>query len=311
MERDDPRHPIQIVARRTGLTADVIRVWERRYGAVAPRRTGTNRRLYSDRDVERLLLLRRATLAGRSIGTVAAMSDRDLAAVVDADRRAATEIHGPAEGGPAAPHLRAALTAVHDLDAPRVRAALHAAAVELGTPSLLQEVLAPLLVALGEAWRAGEIHVRHEHLASSLVRSLLDGVLDALGRSLGGPEIVVATPPGDAHELGALMVAVIAAAEGWRVTNLGSDVPLEDVAGAATARGARALAMSVVYRAGDPALAEGLRALRRSMPRDVTILVGGRAAASYDAVLREIGAEVPGDLAGARAALARLRDERP
>ena len=65
------KHPIQIVARRTGLTPDVIRVWERRYEAVLPRRTSTNRRLYSDRDVERLQLLRRATLAGRRIGDVA------------------------------------------------------------------------------------------------------------------------------------------------------------------------------------------------------------------------------------------------
>ncbi len=74
----EPKHPIQVVVRRTGLTADVIRVWERRYDAVRPQRSDTNRRLYSDDDVERLRLLRKATLSGRRIGDVARYSDDEL-----------------------------------------------------------------------------------------------------------------------------------------------------------------------------------------------------------------------------------------
>ena len=86
--KDTPIHPIQTVARRTGLTADVIRAWERRYRAVVPQRSETRRRLYSESDVERLLLLRRATLAGRRIGDVANMSTDELAPLVAADETA-------------------------------------------------------------------------------------------------------------------------------------------------------------------------------------------------------------------------------
>src|SRR3954453_10877138 len=80
-----PRHPIGVVARRTGLKPDLIRAWERRYGAVAPGRTETRRRFYSDEDVERLLLLRRAVSSGRGISQVAGLSNPELEALIEAE----------------------------------------------------------------------------------------------------------------------------------------------------------------------------------------------------------------------------------
>ena len=79
------RHPIQIVVRRTGLTADVLRAWERRYTAVEPARSSSGRRLYTDDDIERLRLLKRATDAGRSIGQVATLATDALTAMVRDD----------------------------------------------------------------------------------------------------------------------------------------------------------------------------------------------------------------------------------
>ena len=85
-------HPIQVVARRTGLTADVIRVWERRYGVVTPERASNSRRLYSDSDVEKLIMLRRATSAGRRIGDVASLPLNKLRELVDKDESAAARL---------------------------------------------------------------------------------------------------------------------------------------------------------------------------------------------------------------------------
>lgn len=311
-----PRHPIQVVARRTGLSADVIRVWERRYRAVSPRRTGTNRRLYSDADVERLVLLRRATLAGRAIGSVAHVSLAELLALVEGDEVAASKAPRRPDAGvrraEAAPTiLESALSAVRELDAVRLRAVLNVAAVDLGAPALLEQVLAPLLDAVGEAWRCGTLRIHQEHLASALVRSLLEAALAAHTRGFDGPELLVATPAGDAHELGALMIAVLAAAEGWRVTYLGGSLPLDELAAAARARGSRAVALSIVFRAGDPDLVEELRDLRRALPGHAALLVGGRAAGSYAAVLSEIGAAMPANFAAVREELARLRTAKP
>src|SRR5690349_22752223 len=83
------RHPIGVVARRTGLKPDLIRAWERRYGAVAPGRTETRRRFYSDEDIERLLLLRRVVSSGRGISQVAGLSNPELEALIEADPAAA------------------------------------------------------------------------------------------------------------------------------------------------------------------------------------------------------------------------------
>src|SRR5918999_1092269 len=75
-------HPIGVVTRRTGLSPDLLRAWEKRYDVVKPARSGGGRRLYSDADIERLRLLYRATLAGRGIGQVATLSTPALAALV-------------------------------------------------------------------------------------------------------------------------------------------------------------------------------------------------------------------------------------
>ena len=81
----EPRHPMKIVVRRSGLTPHVIRVWERRYGAVIPLRTPTNRRLYSDADIERLRVLRHLTHAGHSISHIAQLPMEQLQSLVRAD----------------------------------------------------------------------------------------------------------------------------------------------------------------------------------------------------------------------------------
>jgi DNA-binding transcriptional MerR regulator/methylmalonyl-CoA mutase cobalamin-binding subunit len=292
---DEPRHPIQVVARRTGLTADVIRAWERRHGAVSPDRSPTSRRLYSDADVERLLLLRRATLVGRRIGDVAHLAVQDLRGLVDADEAATAR--APQTGPPqvsdspvAQRHLTACLDALRELEASRLEAALSAAAYTLPTPVLIEKVLAPLMRRVGDAWSEGSVGIGHEHLATVLVRSLLSTLRSAHSTPDSGPELLATTPIGQRHELGALMAAVIAASLGWRVAYLGPEIPAEEIAAVAEQRKARAIALSIVYPSDDPRVEDELRRLRHRLAPDTAILVGGPAVPAYERALREIGA---------------------
>lgn len=312
-EGERPGHPIQVVARRTGLSADVIRVWERRHGAVSPSRSSTNRRLYSEEDLERLMLLRRATLAGRSIGQVAQLDADELASLVRADEAALKQVPGPrrsfagvAPGRPPTDYL----DALRNLDAARLKSALRTAAVDLGTPALIEQILVPLMTAVGEEWHRGALGIRHEHLAASLVRSLLEEIRESRSPTLGGPDIVIATPQGERHEIGALMVAAIAAVEGFDVTYLGSDLPLEETAATAAARDAAVLALSIVQGGRDAGLEQELRKLRRDLPVSTVIMAGGPAAANYETTLRDIDAILVPDLASFRAELKRIRADR-
>jgi len=290
----EPRHPIKVVARRTGLSPDVLRVWEKRYGAVSPKRVDTGRRLYSDGDVDRLLLLRRATLGGRRIGQVAGLPTDELEELVLTDEAAMAAAPRPAgapkaAAGGTSPHLDASLDAVLRLDARALESAVSGAAVSLSTPALMEQVLVPLLHTIGEQWRVGTARVANEHLATAVTRSLLGRLRVATEAENGAPELIVTTPAGQQHELGALMAAMTAASEGWRVTYLGPNLPAEEIAAAAAQRKARAVALSVVYPADDPRVADELRRLRDLMSPGISILVGGSGAEHYAHILDDAG----------------------
>src|SRR5918999_1138203 len=96
-EPDIARHPIGVVADRTGLSPDLLRGWERRYRAVEPSRSADGQRTYSDADIERLRLLRLATAAGRSIRQVARLASDELAQLVREDRAAREQVQRRAE----------------------------------------------------------------------------------------------------------------------------------------------------------------------------------------------------------------------
>jgi DNA-binding transcriptional MerR regulator/methylmalonyl-CoA mutase cobalamin-binding subunit len=305
-------HSIKLVARRTGLSAHVIRVWERRYGVVTPSRTGTNRRRYSDSEVERLELLRRLTEAGHSIGTVATLPTEKLRELAppatttgqSRDAAATPVTAGSAEG---TGFLDECLSTVKALDARGLEATLDRAAVALGNQGLLLRVIAPLARAIGERWRDGTITSAHEHFASAVIRTFLGHAAKPFAEADGAPVLVVATPAGQLHELGALLVGATAANLGWRVTYLGPALPAAEIAGAARQSRARAVALSLVYPADDPRLDGELTRLRELLPDDVTLLAGGRATPAYRVTLERIGATVVDDLKALAEALDGLR----
>ncbi len=304
-----PLHPIQVVARRTGLSPDVIRAWERRYQVVAPQRSRTARRLYSDEEVARLCLLRQATESGRRIGDVARLSLAALEALVRGDQGSAVPtavLSGELPSATAA-HVSACMTAVQRLDPAALETALAHAARSLSIPLLLRDVIGALMMEIGERWRDGGLRPCHEHMATTQIRFFLGNLLLHSAMTGTGPILLVATPARQRHELGALIVAVTAAQAGWTPLYLGADIPSDEIAFAVAAREAAAVALSVSYPADDPRLPDALRRLRRQLPDRVVLLVGGAAAAGYHPVLAEIGALQPHDLATLRLELDRIR----
>jgi len=305
------RHSIGLVSRRTGLKPDVIRAWERRYGAIEPGRTPTNRRYYTDEQLERLTLLREATLAGRQIGQVAQLETEELRRLVAEDQVAMSRFPRPSQPVSdlaAESHLAACLSAVKSLDAQELQLQLERSALELSQPQLLQEVLVPLVHTIGQDWERGTMRVAHEHLASSVVRTFLSNLRRSAVPSATAPAIVIATPSRQIHELGALLAAVTASSEGWRIFYLGPDSPSEEVAALAIMKGAKAIALSIVYPSDDPYLGSDLKQLRRLVGDKVLLLAGGRAAESYGESLQEISATLVSDMGTLREQLRTQRE---
>jgi len=303
----DKRHPIQVVARRTGLSADVLRAWEKRYGILKPARSEGGRRLYSDDDIEYLRLLRRATGAGRNVGQLVELSHAALEAVVREDEAAA--VATPSAGREAAPADAAvtrAMEAMTALDGRTLESVLRRAMIESEAAGFLDLIVVPLLVRIGNQWREGQVSPAHEHLASRVIRAILDDFTATFVPRADAPRLISATPQGQRHEFGAMLVAATAAAAGWRVTHLGADLPAAAIADAARQTDAAVVALSIVHPADDPLLPAELRALRAALAPDVVLVIGGAGAGSYGRVLRETRATLVADLAGLRSTLMSL-----
>ena len=300
-----PRHPIQVAALRAGLTPDVLRAWERRYGAVAPGRSPSGRRLYSDAEVARLRLMREAGAAGRRVGELAALPRKELERLVVEDRAAARPA---ADRTGAGALLEECLAGAAALDAGRLEAALGRALIDLPAETFVDGVAAPLMREVGERWTRGEMTPAHEHLASAVLRRVLGEVTRDLLRRATGPRLVVATPSGQHHEIGAMIAALAAALDGWRVTYLGPDLPAADLARAARALEASAIAVSLTV--GDRAVAREIEAVRRLAGRRMPILVGGRAMPRLDGRLDRAGVTRVPTLPALRAALRTLAKRR-
>ena len=276
-----PRHPIRVVARRTGLTAATIRAWERRYGAVTPVRSEGGQRLYTDRDLARLDMLRRLTEAGRSISVVAALPPGEAWALLAEDQAAAS---GGAITPDAAPDAwtAQAYARLRGLDEAGLDRTLRRALSALGAHRFLESVAAPLLGLVGLGWQAGEVTAAQEHLGSAVIDRVLADIAEQSAAGEGSKRLVLATLPGERHALGARLVAASAALGGWRTSFLGADLPPSEIAAAAAALGADAVAISMVTEDALPDARDALRTLRLELDPDVGLLVGGRASASLE-----------------------------
>lgn len=304
-----PRHPVRVTALRTGLTPHILRAWERRYQVVAPSRSEGGQRLYSDQDVQRLRLLRRLTDRGHSIGRLAGASLEDL-------ERSAREDGGPkpaettalALDSEAEEYRSAALGAAHRLDAAELHAVLERAAVSLGVPGFLDEVVGPSLQEIGRGWSEGTVSIAQEHLATAVFRRVLGWLLQVYEVNHSAPRLVVATLPRQRHELGAMLAAAAAASQGWDVTYLGADLPVAEIVAAARQVSANGVALSIVYPAVDPILMSDLQQLRAGLDPRAAVLLGGSATLQDHDRLVSVGAQVVNSLAEFRASLRRLRE---
>jgi len=264
IQQSEAPFAVGAVARLTGLSVHVLRSWERRYGAVRPRRTPRGSRRYSEADVSRLRLLRAAVDSGHPISALAPLSDSSISALL--------EPRGAARGA----RFEEVLAAIARLDAAEIERLLALQLFVLGPRSFARDFVAPLFIEIGARWESGRLSIAAEHLATFVAGSLLGGAFRSAPPAARGRPIVFTTPAGERHAFGALVAALVAASAGADAVYLGVDLPAREVARAVEQLGARAVALSVA--ALDPSDTSAyLHALRSELERDVTVWMGGAA----------------------------------
>ena len=166
-----PRHLIQVVGRWTGISSDVIRAWERRYNAVVSNRTETNRRLYTDDDIEKLTLLKRAINAGRRIGDIAQLSYDDLFELVMGDESNATRSYQRPSTGTVMELFDEAALAIDEMNSNKLDTALSNAIAMLSTTDFLMEFLKPLHTYINDECSRGSLRYIQEKFAKVSMRN--------------------------------------------------------------------------------------------------------------------------------------------
>jgi DNA-binding transcriptional MerR regulator len=251
-----PRLRIGELSRRVGVSPELLRAWERRYGLLRPARSGGGFRLYGSADEQRIRLMQEHLGRGVSAAEAArlALAGEDPAPGADSD-----PVASPTR---ARTRLAAALDKFDEVEAQAVVDDLLAS---FTLDTVLVEVVLPYLHELGERWAAGEISVAQEHYASSLLRGRLLGLARGWGQGLG-PRAVLAGAPGEQHDLGLIAFGLALRGRGWRVTFLGSDTPLEEVASVAQALDPTLVVVTATVREPLASHVPELRALAEVAP---------------------------------------------
>lgn len=266
---------ISAVEREVGLSKDVLRVWERRYGFPTPVRDGRGDRLYTPEQVARLRLVKRLMDAGHRPG-------RLLALPFDALQSLAS---GPAQGGPqraASPQAPSEarddelLSLVCEHDAAGLSRAMQQRLAQVGLAHFVQDILAPLATRVGAEWARGGIEVYEEHLFTEATVRVLRQAIAAIPAGQG-PTVLLTTVPNEPHGLGLLMVESVLALEGARSINLGTQLPLQEIVRAAEAYRADIVGLSFSASFHVRRIPEVLQALRAALDPAVQLWAGGEA----------------------------------
>jgi len=271
----EPIYPIGAVSKLTGLSPDSIRSWERRYGAIQPTRVKGGR-LYSEQDVYRLKLLKRAVDSGHAISRIALLAN-DALEMLPIARPALDEDLGELGEKLARVELEKAFAAILDYDALAADRILGKLAMLMSARDFTFDVVAPMMQMVGQAWEQGRMNIAQEHLSCSLLRNILGAMMRLHGREDAPAVALFTTLPGELHEFGILAAAMLAAAGGLGVLYLGPNLPVAEIAKAARKAKVRAVALGFARTGQDEgASLAGLEALRRALPDGVALVAGGR-----------------------------------
>ena len=239
------------LSRRTGISPDLLRAWERRYGLLAPARSQGGFRLYSPAD--EAAVRRMSALLAEGLSPAEAARQASAAAPQPAPVTAVLSPEGTCQRIP---------RAIDAYDEDEVNSALDEAISVLTVDTLAQGIVLPVLREVGARWQRGELLVGQEHFASNLIRARLLN----LGRGWGtgtGPRGLFACLPGEQHDLGLVAFSLVMHRRGWRVTFLGQNTPLDSVSDATDKLAPRVVVLVSLDPGRFAAVETELAALRR------------------------------------------------
>lgn len=263
--------PIAAVERDTGLSKDTLRAWERRYGFPKPQRGAQAVRSYPPEQVQKLHLLKRLLDAGHRPGRLVPLALDEL-------QRLAASAPASPEG---AADFQEWIALLRRHDAYALRNAMGQALLQMGLERFVNTLVAPLNVAVGEAWMRGRLQVFEEHLYSECLQTVLRQAIGSLTGAARpeGPRVLLATIPQEAHGLGLLLAEALFSLGGCSCLSLGARVPLADIVAAAQSHRSDLVGLSFTPSLPPVQVQDALMQLRALLPASVELWAGGQSPA--------------------------------
>ena len=286
----DARLSIAAVERATGLGKDTLRVWERRYGFPSPTRDAAGDRVYSAEQVRRLKRIRSLLDAGLRPGKIVGLDDAALQALLA--QHTTTPSVDSSRTDIATPLVQDMLRAIGTHDARALLHGLGHAQMRMGMERFVTGLVAPLTVAVGDAWAQGRFQVHEEHLYTETITGVLRSAIASLPLQPAppGPNILLTTVPDEPHGLGLLMVEALLAVDGCTCISLGTQTPLDDIARAAREHRVDVVGLSFSNVHKPATVHTTLRELRAHLADTTALWVGGGCPALYERPLAGVSA---------------------
>jgi len=264
-------YPISAVAKLTGIPLDTLRAWERRYRTVIPQRVARGR-LYSEEQIQKLLLLRRAVEQGHSIGQVAALGDRQLRELLEKSSSIAASA---AKATDSSDILAPVLHALDRFDYAGTDREINRLAAAMGSPrSFVHQAALPLMRTVGERWHEGKCSIAQEHMLTNLLTGVLISLVRTYSPSNPPARVLLATPTNERHAFPTLAAAMLAAAGGLGAIYLGTDLPAADIVLAARKSEADVVLLSLSSAPNSEVL-DDLVYVANKVPRAAALWLGG------------------------------------
>ena len=302
-----PRHLIQVVNRRTGLSSDVIRVWEKRYQAVVSHRNDTNRRLYSDKDIDKLTLLKRAIAAGRRIGDVAALSYDDLFELVMGDESNAAVGYKRPSTGTIMELFDESISCIKEMNSWKLDNVLSNAVAILNTNDFLIEFIKPLSNYIQDECSRGSIRYAQEKMSKLCIRTCLNNLYLRLRSSKEDcPRLVIASLLSEHESLDTIMHLIVAQNVGWDITYIGNGVPHDEITYAATNVRAQLVVLAINNPRDIARKIYEIKHIRDNAEKTEDIILIGSQSNEYKQLTNQLNINITNDLTGFRLTLERL-----
>lgn len=229
-----PIYNLNAVLRETGLKADLMRAWERRYGLPQPQRSDGGHRLYSQYDIETLKWLKAKQAQGLSISKAVQLwkstiqNGRDpLGVHPETLQPAATQ--ATLNGGSISELRQKWINACTNFDNSASEDVLNLAFSTHPVEVVITEILQKGMNEIGKAWFEGKVSVQQEHYASSLAERRLQILLSLTPPPILPQTVLVGCPPGEIHVLPVMMIELFLRRKGYNVLYLGADIPVDQM----------------------------------------------------------------------------------